>query len=207
MNPNLAYYPQRADVLADGSDPATQIELDAGLAGKAQTLVATAVKTAPYTASPKDYVLTDATAGSVVHPLPTAPPDGTRIGYKMVATSGSNTVTFACGGSDHINLPTGPTSGTLRLPDQAAILQYAAATAVWTVQSNDLPLSQLDARYVPGDPVLAITYNADGTVASVTEAGITTTYTYNADGTVATSTRLGVTRTYGYTGSNLTSVA
>ncbi|HYH49650.1 MAG TPA: hypothetical protein VEG38_08885 [Acidimicrobiia bacterium] len=65
--------------------------------------------------------------------------------------------------------------------------------------------------YVPSDPTLAITYNPDGTVASVAEthggSTITTTFTYNADGTIATSTRLGVTRTYTYSSGNLTVVA
>lgn len=65
--------------------------------------------------------------------------------------------------------------------------------------------------YVPGDPTLAIVYNADGTIASVAETAggttITTTFTYNADGTIATSTRLGVTRTYAYSGGQLTGVA
>lgn len=61
--------------------------------------------------------------------------------------------------------------------------------------------------YVPSDPTLVLTYNADGTLASVTEAGIETTFTYNTDGTIATSTRLGVVRTYTYSGGNLTGVA
>lgn len=61
--------------------------------------------------------------------------------------------------------------------------------------------------YVKGDPTLALTYNADGTVATSTEDGIVTTYAYNADGTVASTTRLGVTRTYTYSGGNLTAVA
>ena len=51
-----------------------------------------------------------------------------------------------------------------------------------------------------------ITYNADGTVATVTEDGVTTSYTYNTDGTVATDTRQGVTRTYTYTDGNLTGI-
>lgn len=118
----------------------------------AQALVATAVKTAPYTAAPKDYVLTDCSGGSVAHVLPTAPPDGTRIGIKMIAQSGSNVVTFACGGSDHINTTTGPTTGAITLLNQAVILQYASATAVWTVQSSDLPLSQLDTRFQASFP-------------------------------------------------------
>lgn len=114
----------------------------------AQGLAPTAVKTASYTAVPKDYVRVDATASSVAITLPTAPPDLTRIGIKLVATNGSNVATFACGGADRINLPTGPTSGTLTLVNQAVILQYAASSATWVVQSSDLPLGQLDTRYV-----------------------------------------------------------
>jgi hypothetical protein len=120
----------------------------------AQALNPTAVKTSAYTAAPKDYVLIDTTAGTVAITLPTAPADGTRIGIKIVAPSPAvNVATFACGGSDHINLTTGPTTGTLTLTNQAVILQYASSNAVWTVQSSDLPLSQLDTRFqatIPG---------------------------------------------------------
>jgi YD repeat-containing protein len=56
----------------------------------------------------------------------------------------------------------------------------------------------------------SITYNPDGTVATVTENGVTTSYTYNTDGTVATDTRtvngVTTTRNYGYTSGNLTSI-
>ncbi|PZT93648.1 MAG: hypothetical protein DI630_26780, partial [Gordonia sp. (in: high G+C Gram-positive bacteria)] len=45
------------------------------------------------------------------------------------------------------------------------------------------------------------TYNGDGTVASTTEGGITTTYTWNVDGTCHTETRLGKTKTWTYDGS------
>lgn len=59
----------------------------------------------------------------------------------------------------------------------------------------------------PADPVVALTYNADGSVATSTEDGVVTTYTYNDDGTVATTARLGVTRTYTYEDGLLTGVA
>jgi hypothetical protein len=58
-----------------------------------------------------------------------------------------------------------------------------------------------------------ITYNADGTVNTVTETatGAVTTYTYNPDGTPATESRVlgGVTttRTFSYSGGNLAGVA
>lgn len=66
-------------------------------------------------------------------------------------------------------------------------------------------LAALDKR--AKSPAVAITYNGDGTVATVTENGVTTTYTYNGNGTVATDVRAGVTRTYTYDGSgNLTGI-
>jgi len=69
----------------------------------------------------------------------------------------------------------------------------------------------LSATYVGAFPdSQAITYNGDGTVATVTENGITTSYTYNADGTVATDSRvvdgITTTRTYTYTAGNLTGI-
>jgi hypothetical protein len=64
----------------------------------------------------------------------------------------------------------------------------------------------LDAVVSP--PSVVITYNGDGSVATVTENGVTTTYTYNGDGSVATDIRAGVTRAYTYDGSgNLTGIA
>ncbi|TQJ60470.1 YD repeat-containing protein [Arthrobacter sp. SLBN-83] len=69
----------------------------------------------------------------------------------------------------------------------------------------------LSATYAGAFPAAqTIVYNTDGSVQSVTENGITTSYTYNSDGTVATDSRTvnGVitTRNYGYTNGNLTSI-
>ncbi|UJQ86074.1 minor tail protein [Gordonia phage Zany] len=80
--------------------------------------------------------------------------------------------------------------------------------AIYDEVPSRLSKAALDGTYAPAAPTTAITYNPDGSVATVTENGITTTYTYNTDGTVATDTRLGVTRTYTYDGSgNLTGIA
>jgi hypothetical protein len=49
-----------------------------------------------------------------------------------------------------------------------------------------------------------ISYNPDGTVASVTKAGRTTTFTYK-DGVLTSSTDGRVSKTFGYTGVQLTS--
>lgn len=121
--------------------------LVADLAAKQAGFVPTAVKTANYAAAVQDYVLVDATAASRTVTLPTAPADKSRIGVKMVAVSGAFVTTVACGGADKINLPTGSASATLTVLNQSAIFQYVAATATWTVQSGDLPLSSIDARF------------------------------------------------------------
>lgn len=105
------------------------------------------------------------------------------------------------------------------IPSEATVDLGSIATydqprsMVWRTPTLDLDTTgylteaAAETLYVPADPVLVITYNGDGTVASVTTDGIATTYTYNGDGTVATQTRLGVTRTYTYTADNLTGVA
>lgn len=49
-----------------------------------------------------------------------------------------------------------------------------------------------------------ITYNGDGTIATSTTGGITTTYTWNTDGTIATEARDGKTKTYTYASGVLT---
>lgn len=55
---------------------------------------------------------------------------------------------------------------------------------------------------------MSITYNGDGTVATVTEDGVVKTMTYNSDGTIATIAwpvgSLTRTETYTYTGDVLT---
>ncbi len=70
--------------------------------------------------------------------------------------------------------------------------------AVWDLELSALahPLST------------TITYNVDGSVATVTASGVLTEYSYNADGSVAEDSRLGVIRTYTYDVSgNLTGIA
>lgn len=61
-----------------------------------------------------------------------------------------------------------------------------------------LGATELNATYAIASPVLTVTYNGDGSVASTVENGVTTTFTYNTDGTVATQTRAGTTKTFTY---------
>lgn len=84
------------------------------------------------------------------------------------------------------------------------------AVAGFVNDNTSATAAALTATYAPAFPASTITYNTDGTVATVTDNGITTSYTYNADGTVATDTRtvngVTTTRNYGYTNGNLTSI-
>lgn len=138
-----------APTLAVGAVPQSRVtNLVSDLALRAQVLIPTGTKTANYTAAAADYVLADLTGSSFTVTLPAAPPDRTRIGWKIVAQAGTpNTLTVATGGLDHFTTTGGATSATFTMTGQAAIAQYVAASAVWLIQSDDLPLSQLDLRY------------------------------------------------------------
>jgi hypothetical protein len=104
-------------------------------------------KTAAYTIAPGEFVRADTSGGAVTLTLPTAPPDGSRVGWALV-TAG-NTLAVACGGTDVFNKPSsGVTTMTPVLAGQAQIAQYDGTNHVWVVQANNLPLSALDARYI-----------------------------------------------------------
>jgi hypothetical protein len=117
----------------------------------AQALAPTAVITnvsSPYSATAGSFIPVDASGGNVTVTLPLTPADKTRLEIKMINTTGSNSVTFNTGGgSDVFNKTGGVTTGTLTLLNQAIMLQYASSTSIWYVQSDDLPLAQLDLRY------------------------------------------------------------
>lgn len=113
-----------------------------------QNLIPTAVKTSNYTAAVSDFIPCDVSGGSFTVTLPTAPVDKTRISIKIIATSGSNVLNLALGGSDHFNTSSGPTTGSLKLLNQATTFQYASASAIWYAFNDDLPLSQIDLRYL-----------------------------------------------------------
>lgn len=109
-------------------------------------LTPTGVKTTAYTASPGDWVPVDASGGSVVITLPASAADKARVGMKMVKTAGSNTATLTAPAGVTFN-DDASTTAVMKLLNQGVIAQFARAAAVWYVQSDDLPLSQLDARY------------------------------------------------------------
>lgn len=87
---------------------------------------------------------------------------------------------------DHVLNPSGQIVSAVA--DFTSGGSYSAAN--WTVVP---PVQELLAD--------AVTYNANGTVATSTLGGVVTTYTYNTDLTVNTEARLGKTKTYAYDGS------
>lgn len=115
----------------------------------ALALVAIPVQSANCAPSANQIVPCDLSGGGFTVHLPAAPPDRTGMEIKIVAQAVSpNTLTVTCGGSDVFNVAGGSTSGTMTLLNQAMRLQYSAASAIWYVVSTDVPLSQMDSRYL-----------------------------------------------------------
>jgi hypothetical protein len=114
-------------------------------------LTPTAIKTAAYNAAVGDFVPCNAVSGGFTVTLPTAPVDGALVSLKKIDTS-TNVVTIACGGSDTLNTTGGPTSGPITLPNQGARFQYFASAHIWYSVSTDIPLSQIDLRYLSSAP-------------------------------------------------------
>ncbi|SDJ08161.1 GDSL-like Lipase/Acylhydrolase family protein [Frankineae bacterium MT45] len=105
----------------------------------------TAVMTAAHAAVAGEMVLSDASAGTFTHIVPTAAAAGMRVGYKKVDTS-VNAVILQLQGSDVFNRAGGGQSLTLRVPGHGVTLTSAGG-GVWTVDSSDIPLAQTDLRY------------------------------------------------------------
>jgi hypothetical protein len=113
-------------------------------------MATTAKKTANYTAAANEIIPADSTSGAITITFPTAPADKTRVVVKKVDSS-SNAVNLALGGSDVFNLAGGSTTGSLTLQNQAIQAQYASATGIWYVISTDVPVSELDKKYLDGN--------------------------------------------------------
>jgi hypothetical protein len=179
--PTLVQYLVAANNLSDVPNPgAARTALGLGSAALqsaaafAQALTTTVVESAPYVMAAGDYARFDVSGGSVSQPLPNAPATGTRVGAKLIRNSAtnSNTLTLACQGTDVFNLAGGSTSLALSLLNQGVVLQYLAGSpGVWTVQSDDLPLTPL--RNLFPDWLGAKAYGAVGNGKQITDATIT----------------------------------
>ena len=145
-----------------------------GGGGGGLSLTRTAVQTGNYTASANQIVPCDTTGGSFTVTLPNAPASNTLVVVKQVTQGGTNTVTVACAGSDVFNKTAGGTSADAEAVQQGMFAGVQRRAGIWTVMADDLPLSQLDLRY------LALT---GGTLTgSLAVGGALGTTPYDADG-------------------------
>ena len=135
----------------------------------------------PYSAAAGQYVPVDTTSGNVTVNLPASAADKAIVGIKHVIQGGTNAVTWVATGGAVINKTGGGTQGTLPLASQGVITQYAAAGTIWYVYSDDLPLGQLDARYVH-DSALPLGVGSGGS-----GLGSLTTYEIVTGGTASTT--------------------
>jgi hypothetical protein len=106
----------------------------------------TAVQTANYTATAWQLVPCNATAASFTVTLPTGVGAGVQVAVKLLATTGTNTVTVAAGGADVINVA-GTTSAVLQLAAESFELT-ASGSGTWYLASGQKSLGSLDARYL-----------------------------------------------------------
>jgi hypothetical protein len=162
--------------------------------GKVPHLVPTALKTSAYTAAANEFVLVDTTSAGVTITFPTAPADKTRVGVKLVVQPGTNTVSFALGGSDVFNIAGGATTAAnaLKTLNQAVTFQYQASGAIWVATGSDLSLTQLDLRYAAiggGGSSFYSGVFGDGTDGSATLDGTATVAWASKSGSTYTMTR------------------
>ena len=168
------------------ADPALSLPLPVSLGGTgsstqnfAALLTPTAVKTANYTASDGDFVACDTSGGAFTVTLPTAPANLAAVAVKMINTASQpNAVTISAAGGAVFNKAGGSTSLTLSMLGHGASLQYSSGSGIWYVLDDDLPLGQLDTRYITWFNVRAYGAAGNGTTddtaaiqAAITAAG------------------------------------
>jgi len=144
---NLASAPVASVFGRTGTVTAQSGDYTAAQVSATPALTPTAVQSSSYTANANDLAKFDVSSGSISQNLPNAPADKSLYAAKIVTTASTHTLTLTCQGSDVINLTSGATSYTLSLLDQLVILQYQSTGHIWNVIVDDLPLTQLDARY------------------------------------------------------------
>jgi hypothetical protein len=112
----------------------------------AELLLPTSVQSGSITAAAGQLVLVTTASGNATVSMPTGVEAGSQVGVKMVVLGGSNTVAISCTGTDKFNVAGGGTTLTLSMLDQGMGFIYTGS--VWVVANDDVPLGQLDARYM-----------------------------------------------------------
>jgi trimeric autotransporter adhesin len=101
-----------------------------------------------HTAAAWEITAVDTTSGNCAVKLPNGPAAGVLNAAKQIVLGTGFSVTVQCQGSDVINKAGGGTAQSLTLTSQGSLLHYSGTgTGVWTVISDDLPLSQLQALF------------------------------------------------------------
>lgn len=112
------------------------------------TTIYPAITSSTYSVIANNLVLFDTTSNSITATLPNAPANNTIVALKIITFGASNSVTYQCSGADTINKVGGSTSGTLQITGQSVVLQYESTNKIWIIVSTDVPLGQLDLRYL-----------------------------------------------------------
>lgn len=131
-------------------------------AAMSSTMSPVAVQSGAFLAAPGLYYPVSLTGGPVTATLPSAPADGSKIGFKVVATSPQSqyALTVVTSGTDKLNSSSGGTSVTLTLLNQGATFQYSVGFGLWYITSDDLPLGGI--RQIIPDWLNAKAYGAKG---------------------------------------------
>lgn len=146
-------------------------------------LIPTSVQSGTVTASVGQMVLISTAGSAGTINLPHAPAGvAPAVGAKLVTYGTANTVTVNAIGGDTFS--SGGSTATLTVLGEGAIWQYDAALTEWVKQANDLPLGQLDSRYVFQNltqtastlPVFSITPNQTATPSPFTSLVTTGTF-------------------------------
>lgn len=126
----------------------------------------TNVKTANYTANPNEYVLVDTTSGNITVTLPQAPPNGTKVGIRMVLQGGSNTITAVSQSGDFIGRPgfSNTTNPAAVIINTGTVYEYYSASTVWIVNSTAATINVLDTRYLVAASTPTVAAGADLTL-------------------------------------------
>jgi len=133
---------------ANGNGSWQPVTSDGALGALARVLFTVPGGGGTHAALANEITAVDTTSGSGIVDLPDAPAASTLNAVKQIVLGASNTVTITCQGSDVINKSGGGTTQSLTLTSQGSLLHYNGA-GIWTVLSDDLPLSQLQALFAP----------------------------------------------------------
>jgi hypothetical protein len=142
------------------------VVIDAAPGGGSFPLAVTAIKTTtPYAAAANEYVIIDTTSsGPFVVNMPSAPPNGTLLGGRLVGFGTNNFVTFTPGGTDVFNKPGGPAnaSNVLQTNNQGVLYEYY--NGVWYMIGSAWPVGSLNTLYL--QTATQVTSSAVGTIVS-----------------------------------------